>query len=85
MLPWPMRPRVVDLEPVDAAVADADAVDVERLGDDARSPVRVALISRPRCASHATPAKPPLSSSTVPLTSIVPFSSTPARLIASAA
>ena len=34
MLPWAMRPRVIDLEPVDPAVADADPVDAEGLGDD---------------------------------------------------
>ena len=36
-------------------------------------------------ASHATPAKPPLSSSTVPLISIGAVCATPARRIASAA
>lgn len=41
--------------------------------------------TRPCCASHAIPAKPPLSSSTVPLTSIEPASGIPARRIASAA
>ena len=40
---------------------------------------------RPRCARYATPAKPPLSSSTVPLISIGPGSVEPARAIASAA
>ena len=34
MLPCAIRPFVCDLEPVDAAVADADAIDVERLGND---------------------------------------------------
>ena len=34
MLPCAIRPLRLDLEPVHAAMADADAVDVERLGDD---------------------------------------------------
>src|SRR5450759_3627893 len=46
--------------------------------------VRSALM-RPWCASQATPAKPPLSSSTVPLISTLPFNATPDRRIASAA
>ncbi len=46
--------------------------------------VRSALI-RPCCASHAMPANPPLSSSTVPLTSTEPCRAMPARRIASAA
>ena len=41
--------------------------------------------STPCRASHATPAKPPLSSSTVALISTLPSSVTPARRIASAA
>ena len=59
------------LEPVDAAMADADAIDVERLRND-----HVVGARRVRCgparASYATPAKPPLSSSTVPLISTDP-------------
>ena len=71
MLPWRDAPVRLHLEPVDAAVADADPVDVERLGDDhVVGPVLAG--DAPCSASQATPAKPPLSSSTVPLTSMVP-------------
>jgi hypothetical protein len=41
--------------------------------------------TRPWWASQATPANPPLSSSTVPLISIAPGKVTPARRTASAA
>ena len=34
MLPCAIRPVRLHLEPVDAAVADADAIDAQRLGDD---------------------------------------------------
>ena len=34
MLPWATLSLDLELEPVDAAVAHADAVDAERLGDD---------------------------------------------------
>ena len=84
MLPCAIRPRVVDLEPVDAAMADADAIDVERLRDDDVVDAIGADAAAAR-ASQATPANPPLSSSTVPLISTAPSSSTPARRIASAA
>ena len=56
MLPCAIRPRVCDLEPVDAAMADADAIDAERLGDDGEVGAVGAeplLLGQPRDAGEA--------------------------------
>ena len=83
MLPWPIRPRVSTSNQYTPRWPTQMRSTPSGSGMMTAS-VRSAAI-RPCSASQATPAKPPLSSSTVPLTSTVPASATPARRIASTA
>jgi hypothetical protein len=70
MEPCAMLALRLDLRPPDAAMAEADAVLVERLGDDDVIDARLREIALR--ARWATPPKPPDSSSTVPEISIAP-------------
>ena len=84
MLPCAVRPCVVDLEPVNAAMADADAVDVERLRDDHEVGPRrrdAALFAEP---AHSRKAAALFVDGAADFDA-APSSSTPARRTASAA
>ena len=83
MLPWPMRPDVVTSNQYTPRWPMQMRSTLSGSGMITQS-ARLAC-RRPCCARYAAPAKPPLSSSTVPLISTDPASSTPARRIASAA
>ena len=70
MLPWPIRPRAVTSNQYTPRWPMQIRSTLSGSGMITKSVRPLAI--RPRSARCATPAKPPLSSSTVPLISIVP-------------